>query len=71
MGAASVIWQVNLTIESSCEHELMCSAVSMESKEENAVLKSELRKSTIRIAELEMKLTVSVPTYFFGLGTNS
>lgn len=40
--------------------ELMNSAiVSMENKEENAVLRSELRKSTLRIAELEMKLTVS------------
>ncbi|KAF8457583.1 hypothetical protein BDZ91DRAFT_800528 [Kalaharituber pfeilii] len=34
-------------------------AVTAESKEENAVLKNELRKSTMKIAELEMKLTVN------------
>ena len=35
--------------------------MSTENKEENAVLKNELRKSTMKIAELEMKLTVSPP----------
>lgn len=34
-------------------------AVSVENREENAVLKSELRKSTMKIAELEMKLAMN------------
>jgi len=54
----------------SLECGLMSSAVSMENKEENAVLKNELRKSTMKIAELEMKLTVSIPACCFCLSTN-
>ena len=52
------------------ECELIGSAVSVENREENAVLKSELRKSTMKIAELEMKLAVSISTYCFSLSTN-